>query len=70
MERQPVTSRSLRSVGYDPSSKVLEIEFNNGRVYQYSGMPETQYRALLAASSLGAFFNAEIKDHYTTRKVG
>ncbi|MDB5058587.1 MAG: hypothetical protein JWO59_2059 [Chloroflexi bacterium] len=70
MERQPVTSSSIRSIGYDPATSMLEIEFNNGHIYQYSGVPESQYRALLAASSRGAFFNTEIKDQYTTRKVG
>jgi KTSC domain len=33
MERQPVSSSNLKSVGYDPRSRTLEIEFHNGGVY-------------------------------------
>jgi len=35
MERQYVTSSNLQSLGYDPTSKTLEIEFNDGAIYQY-----------------------------------
>ena len=39
VERLSVKSRILRSVGYDDSKKILEIEFSSGYVYQYSGVP-------------------------------
>jgi hypothetical protein len=32
-------------------------------------VPESTYRALIEAPSLGAFFNAEIRDSFTTTKV-
>ena len=39
MIRQPVTSSNLRTVGYDPITRTLEIEFQDGAVYQYDGVP-------------------------------
>ena len=42
MERQHVNSSNLESVGYDPTTQTLEIEFLNGGLYQYSGVPESR----------------------------
>jgi hypothetical protein len=39
MDRTPVSSSNLSSVGYDPDEQILEIEFNGGRVYQYYDVP-------------------------------
>ena len=54
MERIPVSSSNLCSVGYDPGSQTLEIEFNHGGVYQYAGVPEGEYEGLMSACSLNA----------------
>jgi hypothetical protein len=69
MDRQSVSSTSLKSVGYDPSARVLEIEFQSGEVYQYSGVPEADYTALMAASSKGSHFLGHLKDCYPHRRV-
>lgn len=70
MERQPINSSSLASVGYDPSSETLEIEFiGSGRVYEYYNFPSFMYERLLEAPSAGAFFNTEIKDMYVCNPV-
>jgi len=53
MQRTPVSSSNLRSVGYDPATQTLEIEFMNGHIYQYSGVLKSVYDALLAAESHG-----------------
>ena len=61
MERTPVTSSNIASIGYDPKQEILEVEFCDGRTYQYLGVPEMLYRGLMAASSHGSFFDAHIK---------
>jgi len=61
MDREPVSSTNLASVGYDASTAVLEVEFNHGGVYQYSGVPEEIYQGLLSAGSHGTFFDQFIK---------
>jgi hypothetical protein len=70
MNRTPVSSSNLRSIGYDSTSKVLEIEFHSGGIYQYSNVPESVYRGLMAASSHGQYFHQHIKDVYSYRRVG
>lgn len=62
MERIPVQSTDLASVGYDPETLILEVEFLNGRsTYQYSGVPLEIYEGLMNAGSKGRFFNQFIR---------
>jgi len=64
MERAPVTSSDLCSVGYDAESLMLEIEFKKGAVYQYAGVPLEEYQNLMNASSHGRYFNTNIRSRY------
>lgn len=70
MQRQPVNSSNLAAVGYDPDAQVLEIEFKNGGIYDYYGVPAGLYEQLLAAPSLGSFFHHNIRDAFPTERVG
>jgi hypothetical protein len=69
MRRKPVSSSMIASVGYMARSKLLEIEFLSGRIYQYFDVDRDTYDALLRAPSLGTFFNAHIKDEYSFVRV-
>jgi hypothetical protein len=69
MERTPVESRSIVSVGYDEAAFELEIEFHNGRVYRYSHVPAAAYRLLLQAPSIGQYVNTVIKPRFEARAV-
>lgn len=69
MNRTPVRSSNIRSVGYDPASGTLEVEFNSGGVYQYSGVAETIYQGFMRAASKGSYFHDHIKGRYPDRKV-
>ncbi len=69
MERVRVSSSNIKSVGYDPFSAILEIEFHNGGVYLYRSVPERVYERLMAASSKGTYFNDHIKGVYNYRRI-
>jgi hypothetical protein len=69
MRREPVSSTNLRSVGYDPSSATLEIEFNSGGIFKYSGVPAPVHDSLLSSGSLGRYFSSYIRDVYPCVKV-
>lgn len=64
MDRRPVASTVLAEVGYDRRRKVLEVQFRTGRVYHYLAVPPAAHTALLAADSIGRYFNEEIKPRY------
>lgn len=61
MERTPVESRHLRSMGHDPVAGALEVEFRNGAVWRYSDVSESEYEQVLSHRSRGAAFHSLIK---------
>jgi hypothetical protein len=69
MKRLPVESSSLSSVGYDESSRTLEVQFVHGAIYVYSGVPPEVHEGLMAAESKGRYLNSEIRDVYECFKV-
>jgi len=70
MERKSIESSMINSIGFDPSSSTLEIEFSNGAVWQYFDFPESEWYEFENSESQGKFFNREIKDQYTESQVG
>jgi hypothetical protein len=64
MQRQTVQSSNIAAIGYDRSTCTLEVEFHNGRVYQYSSVPHTVHRDFLLAGSHGKFFSTYIQSRY------
>jgi hypothetical protein len=69
MIRKNVISSNINSIGYDSATRLLEIEFNSGGVYQYLNVPENVYSGLMAASSHGQYFHRNIKSVYSYQKV-
>ncbi len=69
MKRESVSSSDLASVGYEKNDQILEIEFNNGGVYQYDCVPLDVYENLISAGSLGQYFHQNIKNIYSCTKV-
>ena len=53
MQRTPVSSTAIQSVGYDPAGLLLEIEFTTGKVYQYRGVPPTTHAGLMGEAHKG-----------------
>jgi hypothetical protein len=65
MERQPVASSLIRSVGYDLLGSVLEIEMiEPNRLYTYYDVPFSVYEGLIEAPSKGHYFNEFIRDDF------
>jgi hypothetical protein len=69
MVRTSVVSSVIMSAGYDSERSVLEIEFRRGDVYEYFLVPESVFRALLAAPSKGRFLQREINRTYRSVRV-
>ncbi|MFD2231364.1 KTSC domain-containing protein [Alkalimarinus sediminis] len=68
MERVPVDSSNLVSVGYDEEASILEIEFNNG-VYQYFEVPAHVYEELINSGSKGSYLYQNIKGIYSYEQI-
>jgi hypothetical protein len=70
MNRTSVKSSNLQSVGYDEETRILEVEFKNGDVYQYLNVPVSIFTGLLSATSKGSYFDTYVKKAgYSYRQV-
>jgi hypothetical protein len=69
LQREPVASKVLRSVGYDAGTSELEVEFTTGRVYRFRAVPEGVHAWLMRTPAKGAYFNRMIRDRYDMQEV-
>ena len=69
IERHPVESSVIATVGYDAGKRLLEIEFRSGAIYRYLKVPEEIHKRLLAAESKGHFFGANIRNKFRSERV-
>lgn len=51
MERYPVNSTSIKSVGYDSDNRILELNFLIGRTHQFKEVPDEKFYNLMEAES-------------------
>jgi len=69
MERKRLNASNIRSAGYDARNRVLEIEFSNGGITQYTGVSEEIYRRLMNSPSPGSYFQDQIEESFTGKRV-
>lgn len=69
MERKRINASNIRSVGYDARNRLLEVEFSNGSIIQYSGVSEEIHRGLMNAPSPGSYFRDKIEEDFTAKRV-
>ncbi|MBD2614840.1 KTSC domain-containing protein [Nostoc punctiforme FACHB-252] len=65
----PVSSSMAAAVGYDRDEQILQVEFQNGAVYQYLGVDEDTWEDLHTSDSIGSFFNQQIRGRYDCDRV-
>jgi hypothetical protein len=61
MHRDSVASSSLVSIGHNPLTQVLEVEFKNGDVGEHEGVPADLYRQFMESPSKGQFHHQHIR---------
>ncbi|HKR66338.1 MAG TPA: KTSC domain-containing protein [Thermoanaerobaculia bacterium] len=57
-------SGTIARIGYDPSTRILHIQFRNGRIYQYFGVPAETYEHLRTATGIDTYFESAIRTQY------
>ncbi len=57
-------SKAIKSFDYDAQMQILRVVFNNGSVYKYLDVPEAIYQELKSTSSVGQYFNSQIRDRF------
>ena len=74
MERKPVVSSQIVSVGYDAEKQVLQIEFKTRgdwppSVYEYLDVPAQIHTDLMQAESAGKYFGIAIRGKFDFKKL-
>ena len=69
IERKPIGSSNIVSVGHCPVTNTLAVEFKGGSVYHYHDVSADKHSELMDASSPGAHLSEHIKpNHSFTRQ--
>jgi hypothetical protein len=62
VQREPVDSSVIASMGYSPKERILELEFREtGDLYDYFDVPPEEYAAFRCAESKGTYLNQVFK---------
>lgn len=69
IEMKKVSSGKLRAIGYDAGGRVLQVEFDDGRVVQYQGVGQEMWRRLSTSGSMSSYFRDNIEDEFSPRRV-
>jgi hypothetical protein len=69
MQRTPVNSSNIKSIGYDVATSTLEVEFTSGDIYHYFNVPSFLYQQFLHSTSHGQFLSDHIRFNYRYQKV-
>ena len=68
IERLPVSSSNIKSVGWDPTDKTLAVEFADGSIYHYSDVEKDVHEGLVSAKSVGSYLHKNVKGKYKHSK--
>ncbi|GHU12193.1 hypothetical protein AGMMS50225_19540 [Betaproteobacteria bacterium] len=69
-DMHPVNSSNIASVGYDATEQTAYVQFLNGSIYAYRGVPEHEFENLRTAPSVGSYLNRYYKNMYPYERVG
>lgn len=69
IQRIPVESASVASVGYAVDVRTLEVEFRSGAVYRYFDVPAEIYGGFVVARSKGAYFSSAVKGQFGYARI-
>jgi len=56
------------SAGYDPDAQEMHVEFPNGSVHIFQGVPPEKYLEVMGADSFGKAFNELIRRKHESRR--
>lgn len=69
MEWKQVSSSNLRAYRYDKTAMALDVQFKNGAVYRYNGVPMSTVKQLDNADSVGSVFANQVKSSFDYEKL-
>jgi hypothetical protein len=65
-----VDSSAIAQIGYNDKDSRMVVTFNSGKSYAYFQVSRQRYQAFCDAGSKGRYFNANVRDAYSFRRLG
>lgn len=65
----PVSSSNIAAIGFDENKNILVIQFNNGKAYEYYGVPPYVFDEFLNSGSKGQYANQNIYKNYSQSQI-
>ncbi len=69
IDRTPVQSSNIASIGHDPATDTLHVEFRSGATWAYDGVDADRHAELLNADSVGSHFAKHIRGKFPGRRI-
>jgi hypothetical protein len=67
MDRTKVKSKLIKSIGYDNSTQILEVEFIDFEISRFTNITPGIYQELMNSPSKGSFFIQNISSKYANK---
>ena len=69
LEMINVNTPTIESIGYEPGTKRLHVNFVSTEKYIYQGVPKIIHARLMRAHSIDIYLEEEIKDKYRHTEI-
>ncbi len=69
MEMVAISSGNIGAIGYDSRQRILQVQLNDGRTLQYSGVGEDTWRRFRHSSSPWSFYRDNIEEEFSVKSV-
>ena len=69
IDRKPINRGGIKSAGYERASRILEIEFSNGQILQYTGVGDEIARRFLASSAPASYWRDNIEEEFSCKRL-
>lgn len=64
-----VDSSNILEIGYDKENQEVHVRFKNCSVYVYKRVPQSEFKNLLHASSVGSYLQRNYINVYSYKRI-
>lgn len=69
MDMKKIHSGRLRAIGYDARTRVLQVQFDDGKTLQYIAVGEDIWRHLSTSGSAWSYYRDNIEEEFSAKRV-
>lgn len=68
MEMKRINAGKLRAIGYDPRSRILRVELDDGNAIDYDNVGAEVWRRLSTSGAAWSFYRDNIEEEFAGRR--